>query len=163
MAKTASQRRFAKRASALAQLAHSNPERVKQVLDTMVHGWVNEARYRAAAFRYETEGEAQLMAFAVIEHAQRSLLAIGPQAVTLGQGVLETLCTTSLDQAAHAASTTTRRRHRADDDPTERAGCSADDPFRCLRSSLSEDHPAAVYPRDRSPTNSQEVHMGGDG
>jgi len=103
MAKTASQRRFAKRASALAQLAHSNPERVKQVLDTMVHGWVNEARYRAAAFRYETAGEAPLKAFAVIEHAQRSLLAIGPQAVTLGQGVLETLrheCAKAVAQAS---------------------------------------------------------------
>jgi len=103
MAKTASQRRFAKRASALAQLAHSNPELVKQVLDTMVHGWVNEARYRAAAFRYETEGEAPLKAFAVIEHAQRSLLAIGPQAVTLGQGVLETLrheCAKAVAQAS---------------------------------------------------------------
>ena len=59
MAKTASQRRLARRASSLAKLAQCNPERVERVLDTMLHGWVNEARYRAAAFRYQTEGEAR--------------------------------------------------------------------------------------------------------
>lgn len=91
MAKTASERRLAKRSSALAQLAGSNPEHLKRVLETLLRGWVNEARYRASAFRHETGDDAPLKAFAVIEHAQRALLALGPQAVSLGQGVLATL------------------------------------------------------------------------
>lgn len=91
MAKTASERRLAKRNSALAQLADNNPEHLKRVLETMLRGWVNEVRYRASAFRHETGDDAPLRAFAVIEHAQRALHKLGPQAVNLGQGVLATL------------------------------------------------------------------------
>lgn len=103
MAKTSSQRRSAKRSAALAQLARSSPERTKRVLETMLRGWVNEARYRATAFRYETAVDTPLKAFAMIDLAQRTLLEIGPHTGNIAQGVLQTLrheCEKAVAQAS---------------------------------------------------------------
>lgn len=73
MAKTASQRRAAKRTQQFAKLAQQSPEQFARLLETNLEGWVAEAKFRARTFTKSDDGKSVLKAFDLVEHAKAQL------------------------------------------------------------------------------------------
>lgn len=77
MSKTASQRRFDKRASELGALCRSDPQAFARVWEQFVRGWLVEIANRARAQRIGESDERRLRIFEVLALAQRLSQAAG--------------------------------------------------------------------------------------
>lgn len=82
MAKSASQRRFDKRASELAELRVSKPDAFDRVWEQLLRGWIGEVRNRARAQRLGETDERHLRIFEVLGQAQCLAQASGAQTQT---------------------------------------------------------------------------------
>lgn len=95
MAKSASQRRFAKLADELGELCSTQPERFRIVWGFYFRGWVQEVNRRAAAQRRDA-AEAPIPAiFGVLSKARKLACAIGMESepsVALSLIHLEHVC-----------------------------------------------------------------------
>ena len=79
MVKTASQRRFGKRAAELGALRASQPETFTRVWEQYVLGWIGEIGNRARAQRIGDADERRLQIFEVLTHARCLAQAAGVQ------------------------------------------------------------------------------------
>lgn len=70
MAKTASQRRAAKRHQQFAKVAEQSPEQFERLLEKNLEGWVAEAKFRARNFVRSDDGSRILKAFDLVDHAK---------------------------------------------------------------------------------------------
>lgn len=77
MAKTASQRRFAKLVDELGELSSTHPERFHIVWRTYFRGWVQEVNRRAAAQRQDTAEEPIPAIFGILSKARQLAGSIG--------------------------------------------------------------------------------------
>ena len=95
MAKSASQRRFAKLVDELGDLCSTHPERFHIVWRAHFGGWVQEVNRRAAAQRQDTADEPVPAIFGVLSKARQLARGIGMQAdqnVALSLIHLEHVC-----------------------------------------------------------------------
>jgi len=83
MAKSASQRRFDKRAAELAALRATQPDAFARVWAQYVHGWLGEVRNRARAQRVGDSDERRRRIFEVLTQAQNLAQAVGAQALAV--------------------------------------------------------------------------------
>lgn len=79
MSKTASQRRFEKRASDLGELRSSDSPRFVQMWNTLCRGWVGEIHARARAWRLGTSSDKHKGVFDVYDCARRLACAAGAE------------------------------------------------------------------------------------
>jgi hypothetical protein len=79
MAKTASQRRFDKRAVDLGALYASNPEKFARVWEQYVRSWLGEVSSRTRAQREGDNDQRRLLIFEVLAQAQKLAQAAGVQ------------------------------------------------------------------------------------
>ncbi len=79
MSKSASQRRFQKRAADLAELLSGDPQRFAQMWDALHRGWTSEIRARARAWQPGRTSDTQPGVFEVFERARRLASAAGAE------------------------------------------------------------------------------------
>lgn len=77
MSKTASQRRFQRRATDLAALRSADDRRFAQVWESLFRGWAGEIQARARAWRAVESSSEQPAVFEVLEKARRLARAAG--------------------------------------------------------------------------------------
>ncbi len=118
MAKTASQRRFGKRATELGALRSSQPEAFARVWEQYVLGWIGEIGNRARAQR--TGGDAEerrLHVFEVLSQARSLAVAAGAQS---HDGVGKSLVVLQHECAKAVAALTDPRLYDFNEDCTTR-------------------------------------------
>lgn len=119
MSKTASQRRFTKRAEALHDLLENFPQQFEIVWTRLFAEWVGEIRFRAKAQRQAQAPQPVPAIYGVLENARRLADEINAQAnpkVALSLQHLEHLC------AVAVASCTDHRIYRVTEDSLTRVG-----------------------------------------
>lgn len=79
MSKSASQRRFQRRAADLAELLSGDPLRFTQVWNALCRGWTGEIHARARAWRLGGKSDTQPGLFEVFEQARRLACAAGAE------------------------------------------------------------------------------------
>ncbi len=79
MSKTASQRRFEKRASDLEELRSNDSPRFVQMWNTLCRGWIGEIHARARAWRLDTASDKHKGVFEVYDYARRLACAAGAE------------------------------------------------------------------------------------
>ena len=117
MAKTASQRRFAKRATELAALRALQPEAFARVWEQFVLGWIGEIGNRARTQRIGDAEERRLHVFEVLGQARSLAVAAGAQ--THG-GVEKSLVVLQHECAKAVAALTDPRLYDFNEDCTTR-------------------------------------------
>ncbi len=117
MEKTASQRRFAKRATELGALRASQPETFARVWEQYVAGWIGEIGNRVRVQRVGDTEERRLHIFAVLTQARSLAEAAGVQTHS---GVAKSLVVLKHECAKAVAALTDPRLYDFNEDCTTR-------------------------------------------